>query len=257
MRTTLDIADDVLLAVKERARRERRSAGEVLSEYAREGLTHRHRTSEATEPESFYGFRPLPARGTAVSNELIDKLREEGRRHLQHDRLSGLLADLERDGPVDPQVMEEVRREWQRLNTAVALKIAAMGAQGLAASDAPEKRLYGYSIQGILFEISDPDYESPEGVISVEVDTHDGQTWVCHLNKKIAPENLQDLWRTEVVITGDATFRARKNILEAKTFKSLPGVADPVKALDELVALCGDLRGEPVQAFMDRVRERD
>ncbi len=77
MRTTLDIADDVLLAVKERARREKRSAGEVLSEVAREVLMHRHRISGVTEPESFYGFEPLPPRGTAVSNELIDKLREE------------------------------------------------------------------------------------------------------------------------------------------------------------------------------------
>jgi hypothetical protein len=77
MRTTLDIADDVLLAVKERARREKRTAGEILSECAREGLTHRHRTYEVTEPESFYGFEPLPARGAAVSNELIDKLRDE------------------------------------------------------------------------------------------------------------------------------------------------------------------------------------
>ena len=31
----------------------------------------------------------------------------------QHDRLSGLLADFERDhGPIDPQMMEKVRREW-------------------------------------------------------------------------------------------------------------------------------------------------
>jgi hypothetical protein len=78
MRSTLNIADDVLLAVKERARREKRSAGEILSGCAREGLTHRHRTYEVTEPESFYGFEPLSARGTAVSNELIDQLREEG-----------------------------------------------------------------------------------------------------------------------------------------------------------------------------------
>jgi hypothetical protein len=77
MRTTLDIADDVLMAVKERARREKRSAGEVLSDCAREGLMHRHHAYEATQPESFYGFEPLPARGAAVSNELIDKLREE------------------------------------------------------------------------------------------------------------------------------------------------------------------------------------
>ncbi|MFY9821152.1 MAG: antitoxin [Thermoanaerobaculia bacterium] len=77
MRTTLDIAADVLLAVKERASREKRTAGEILSECAREGLMHWRRTYEVTEPESFYGFEPLPARGAAISNALIDKLREE------------------------------------------------------------------------------------------------------------------------------------------------------------------------------------
>ena len=83
MRTTLNIADDVLYAVKERARRERRSAGEVLSDLAREALTGegrgmRHREAdEVAEPESFYGFEPLPHRGPAVSNELIDRLRED------------------------------------------------------------------------------------------------------------------------------------------------------------------------------------
>ena len=78
MRTTLDIADDVLMAVKERARRQKRSAGDLLSELAREALPHRYReSSEGKKPKSFYGFDPLPPRGEAVSNELIDKLREE------------------------------------------------------------------------------------------------------------------------------------------------------------------------------------
>lgn len=78
MRTTLDIADDVLLAVKERARRQKRTAGEVLSDLAREALTRRrHSPSEVREADSFYGFEPLPHRGEAVSNELIDRLREE------------------------------------------------------------------------------------------------------------------------------------------------------------------------------------
>lgn len=78
MRTTLDIADDVLMAVKERARRQKRSAGDLLSELAREALTHRYRKEpEVKTPKSFYGFDPLPPRGAAVSNELIDKLREE------------------------------------------------------------------------------------------------------------------------------------------------------------------------------------
>lgn len=83
MRTTLNISDDVLYAVKERARRQNRSAGEVLSDLAREALTGGRRHSprpapaEVAEPESFFGFQPLPHRGPAVSNELIDRLREE------------------------------------------------------------------------------------------------------------------------------------------------------------------------------------
>ncbi len=78
MRTTLDIAEDVLYAVKERARKEKRSAGEVLSDLARQALLRRGSTpGEVGEEESFYGFNPLPRRGPAVSNELIDKLRED------------------------------------------------------------------------------------------------------------------------------------------------------------------------------------
>jgi hypothetical protein len=78
MRTTLDIAEDVLIAVKERARRQKRSAGDLLSELAREALTHRYRESSKTrKPKSFFGFEPLPPRGEAISNELIDKLRED------------------------------------------------------------------------------------------------------------------------------------------------------------------------------------
>jgi hypothetical protein len=56
MRTTLDIADDVLQAAKERARRENKTAGQVISEY---------------------GLRPIASRGGLVTNELIDKLGED------------------------------------------------------------------------------------------------------------------------------------------------------------------------------------
>lgn len=78
MRTTLDIADDVLMAVKERARRQKRSAGDLLSELARAALTQRSREdADLKKPKSFYGFDPLPFRGEAVTNELIDRLREE------------------------------------------------------------------------------------------------------------------------------------------------------------------------------------
>lgn len=75
MRTTLDIADDVLVAIEERARKENRSAGEVLSEVAREALTLR--PSADAKPECFFGFEPFPPRGEAVTNERIDELREQ------------------------------------------------------------------------------------------------------------------------------------------------------------------------------------
>lgn len=77
MRTTLNIADDVLLAAKERARREGRSAGEVLSDLARAGLRRGPESGEIAEGGALYGFEPLPHRGPVVSNELIDRLRED------------------------------------------------------------------------------------------------------------------------------------------------------------------------------------
>ena len=76
MRTTLKVDDDVLQAIKERARREKRSAGEVLSELARAALTGSLRGVEIAETPSFYGFEPFPHRGPAISNTVIDQLRE-------------------------------------------------------------------------------------------------------------------------------------------------------------------------------------
>ena len=76
MRTTLDIDDDVLIAVKELARRESRSLGDVISSLLRrslirgstDGTTHREKKPE-------FGFHPFPSRGGIVTNELIDRLR--------------------------------------------------------------------------------------------------------------------------------------------------------------------------------------
>jgi hypothetical protein len=76
MRTTLNVDEDVLIAVRERAHREKRTAGEVLSDLARQALTGQHQPSP--EPQATrHGFAPLPHRGPAVSNALIDRLREE------------------------------------------------------------------------------------------------------------------------------------------------------------------------------------
>jgi hypothetical protein len=76
MRTTLDIEDDVLQAAKDRARREKKTIGQVISELARSSLTAAPPYSTAAEPRSVYGIKPFPKRGGIVTNELIDKLRE-------------------------------------------------------------------------------------------------------------------------------------------------------------------------------------
>ena len=81
MRTTLNIEDDVLLAARERARREGRTIGEVLSDLARQALiagpTGTDGAGRVGEDGASYGFEPLPHRGPAISNELIDRLRED------------------------------------------------------------------------------------------------------------------------------------------------------------------------------------
>ena len=78
MRTTLDIDDDLLTAAKEVAKRERRTAGQIVSDLMREALRARASLPAAgTSRRDLYGFRPIPASGAVVTNELVDKLREE------------------------------------------------------------------------------------------------------------------------------------------------------------------------------------
>lgn len=78
MRTTLTLDDDVLQVARDRARREGRSIGVVISELARQALTGRVTPGSDERPnEQFLGFRPLPPRGPVVTNALIDQLRED------------------------------------------------------------------------------------------------------------------------------------------------------------------------------------
>lgn len=77
MRTTLDIDIDVLQVAKERARRENKSTGKILSDLARRALTVPTKAGSGRAEPSRYGFRPFPKRGGIVTNELIDTLRED------------------------------------------------------------------------------------------------------------------------------------------------------------------------------------
>jgi hypothetical protein len=74
MRTTLDIDDDVLAVVRERARRDKQSVGQVLSRLARAALQ-----PAAAAPGSRNGLPILPAARDArpVTLELINQLRDE------------------------------------------------------------------------------------------------------------------------------------------------------------------------------------
>ena len=77
MRTTLDIDDDVLSAAKERARRERRTAGEVVSDLLRQALTSPPAVTALREAPPLYGLRPFSPSGAIVTNALIDQLRND------------------------------------------------------------------------------------------------------------------------------------------------------------------------------------
>ena len=82
MRTTLDIDDDLLSAAKEIARRERSSAGEVVSRLLRRALTG----TGGENPAPVYaarrlapvaGFVPFSAPpGVVVTDEQVNRLRD-------------------------------------------------------------------------------------------------------------------------------------------------------------------------------------
>jgi hypothetical protein len=77
MRTTLNIADDVLRAAKEQARREKTTAGKILSDLARRALTEPPPIAAKRPPRARFGIRPFARRGAIVNNDLIDRLRED------------------------------------------------------------------------------------------------------------------------------------------------------------------------------------
>jgi hypothetical protein len=73
VRTTLNIDDDVLIAVKEMARAQNTTVGKVISDLARKALS----TRSPAKFEWKHGFAVLPARGGRVTPELVDRLSED------------------------------------------------------------------------------------------------------------------------------------------------------------------------------------
>ncbi len=77
MRTTLEIDNDVLEAAREIARRQKKTIGEVMSGLARKALTAIPDRVAGEQPENTFGFRAFPSRGGLVTNEMIDRLKNE------------------------------------------------------------------------------------------------------------------------------------------------------------------------------------
>jgi hypothetical protein len=75
MRTTIDIEDDVLVAAKELARAQNVSAGYIVSKLVREALAGYQQGRSGKK--NIAGFRPFPARGSLVTNEQINALRDQ------------------------------------------------------------------------------------------------------------------------------------------------------------------------------------
>ena len=67
----------MLQAAKDLARRKKKTAGAIISELARQALGAAPADPAAKPPQVLHGFRPFPRRGGIVTNELIDKLRED------------------------------------------------------------------------------------------------------------------------------------------------------------------------------------
>lgn len=74
MRTTLDVNEDVLSAVKELAESQNRTAGQVISDLARQSLR-----APRTKERKRNGFTLMPRRkgGKPVTMELVNRLRDE------------------------------------------------------------------------------------------------------------------------------------------------------------------------------------
>ena len=79
MRTTLDLDPEVLVAAKELAKRQHKTAGQVVSDLLRQALNANANSPQLSEngAEERYGFEPFPSRGGVVTNQVINDLREE------------------------------------------------------------------------------------------------------------------------------------------------------------------------------------
>lgn len=77
MRTTLDIADDVIQAAEELGRLEKKSAGEVITELARRALAGQAAAQVSDYARAVEALPSLPRRdGPTVTMKIVNELRD-------------------------------------------------------------------------------------------------------------------------------------------------------------------------------------
>ncbi len=76
---TFDIDKEIVSVIEKLARQKKVSRNEIFSELIREALAARNINesikTEADKPVG--GFRPFPSRGNVVTNEQIDRIRDQ------------------------------------------------------------------------------------------------------------------------------------------------------------------------------------
>ncbi|MEI6675509.1 MAG: CopG family transcriptional regulator [Verrucomicrobiota bacterium] len=80
MRTTLEIDDDVLLAAKELAIKQRKTAGKIVSEIFRRGMRMGSSAPAVKEGQPYAmknGIPILPSRGELVTTEHVQRVMEK------------------------------------------------------------------------------------------------------------------------------------------------------------------------------------
>ena len=75
MRTTLAIDDDVLVAARHLAERDRKTVGEVVSALARQGLSQRARSVRTSR--NGVSLLPLQKAAAPVTLDIVNRLRDE------------------------------------------------------------------------------------------------------------------------------------------------------------------------------------
>lgn len=122
---------------------------------------------------------------------------------------SGFKIDIHANG----QPQQSVKFD-SRLRSAVDSHLAAAGIP-------QEIVLHGFSLQGVLYEVSDVNYLDPDSELKVEIDPHDGTRWVCHVPKDLLGQPIDHYFTKTVRVEGIARFRPKKPELEVKHLQIL------------------------------------